>query len=93
MLAMRTLQDAFPECSVGYSDHTPGITCPIAATALGATVVEKHFTLDRNMDGPDHAASIEPDELAAMVRGIRETELALGSGGQGTQARRSAATS
>ena len=80
LLAMRTLQDAFPECSVGYSDHTPGITCPIAATALGATVVEKHFTLDRNMDGPDHAASIEPDELAAMVRGIRETELALGSG-------------
>ena len=80
LLAMRTLQEAFPECSVGYSDHTQGITCPIAATALGATVVEKHFTLDRNMDGPDHAASIEPDELAAMVKSIREAEQALGSG-------------
>ena len=80
LLAMQTLQQKFPECSVGYSDHTPGITCPIAATTLGATVVEKHFTLDRNMDGPDHAASIEPDELAAMVKAIRETELALGSG-------------
>jgi N,N'-diacetyllegionaminate synthase len=80
LLAMRTLQEAFPECGVGYSDHTAGITCPMAAAALGATVVEKHFTLDRNMDGPDHAASIEPDELAAMVRFIRETEQALGSG-------------
>lgn len=80
LLAMKTLREIFPDCAVGYSDHTAGISCPIAATALGATVVEKHFTLDRNMDGPDHAASIEPDELTAMVSGIREIELALGDG-------------
>lgn len=63
---------------VGYSDHTLGITVAIAAVARGATVIEKHFTLDRNRPGPDHAASLEPDELAAMVRGIREVEVALG---------------
>lgn len=64
--------------AVGYSDHTLGIEVPIAAAALGATVVEKHFTLDRTMEGPDHAASLEPEELAAMVRGIRGVEKALG---------------
>lgn len=63
---------------VGYSDHTLGITVAIAAVARGATVIEKHFTLDRNRPGPDHAASLEPDELAAMVRGIRDVETALG---------------
>lgn len=65
---------------VGYSDHTQGIEVPIAATALGATVIEKHFTLDKNMDGPDHRASLEPDELQAMVMAIRNIELALGNG-------------
>lgn len=64
---------------VGYSDHTRGIEVPIAAVALGATVIEKHFTLDRNMSGPDHKASLEPDELKAMVSAIRNIEKALGS--------------
>jgi len=64
---------------VGYSDHTLGIEIPIAAVALGAAVIEKHFTLDRNMEGPDHEASLEPDELKAMVRAIRNVEKALGS--------------
>ena len=64
----------------GYSDHTEGIEIPIAAVALGATVIEKHFTLDKNMEGPDHKASIEPYELKAMVRAIRNIEQALGSG-------------
>ena len=64
----------------GYSDHTAGIEIPVAATALGARVIEKHFTLDRNMPGPDHKASLEPDELAAMTRGIRAVEIALGDG-------------
>lgn len=66
--------------SVGYSDHTPGIEVPIAAVALGATVIEKHFTLDRNLPGPDHQASLEPDELKAMVQGIRNIETAMGDG-------------
>ena len=66
---------------VGYSDHTIGIEVPIAAVALGAQVIEKHFTLDRNLPGPDHAASLEPNELAAMVKGIRNIEKAIrGSG-------------
>lgn len=69
--------------SVGYSDHTQGIEVPIAAAALGATVIEKHFTLDQKMEGPDHRASLEPEELAAMVRGIRNIEKALGSGEKG----------
>lgn len=64
---------------VGYSDHTKGIEVPIAAVAMGATVIEKHFTLDRNMEGPDHKASLEPDELKAMVDAIRNIEAALGS--------------
>lgn len=64
----------------GYSDHTQGIEVPIAAAALGASVIEKHFTLDKTMEGPDHKASLEPDELQAMVRAIRNIEGALGSG-------------
>lgn len=77
--AMQTMRDAF-ELDVGYSDHTKGIEIPIAAVAMGATVIEKHFTLDRNMEGPDHKASLEPEELATMVKGIRNVEKALGSG-------------
>lgn len=65
---------------VGYSDHTMGIEVPIAAVAMGATVIEKHFTLDRRMDGPDHAASLEPKELKEMVSCIRNIEMALGDG-------------
>lgn len=64
----------------GYSDHTKGIEIPIAATALGATIIEKHFTLDKNMEGPDHKASLEPDELKLMVESIRNIEKALGNG-------------
>jgi len=76
--AMLTIQE---KCDVliGYSDHTVGIEVPIAAVALGATVIEKHFTLDRNMEGPDHKASLEPNELKAMVGAIRNIEKALGS--------------
>ena len=66
--------------NVGYSDHTLGIEVPIAAVALGATVIEKHFTLDRTMEGPDHAASLEPDALKQMVKGIRNIEKAMGNG-------------
>ena len=66
--------------SVGYSDHTRGIEVPIAAAALGAVIIEKHFTLDRNMEGPDHRASLEPKELEQMVEAIRHIEEALGSG-------------
>jgi N-acetylneuraminate synthase/N,N'-diacetyllegionaminate synthase len=66
---------------VGYSDHTLGIDIPIAAVALGACVIEKHFTLDRTLSGPDHAASLEPDELKAMVKGIRNVEKAIGGSG------------
>ncbi len=74
---MATLRAAF-DLPVGYSDHTRGIVVPIAAAALGAVVIEKHFTMDRSLPGPDHKASLEPRELAAMVSGIREVELALG---------------
>ena len=77
--AMCVIRDAFG-VSVGYSDHTLGIEVPIAATALGATVIEKHLTLDRNMPGPDHKASLMPDEFALMVEGIRNIELAMGDG-------------
>ena len=76
--AMQTMRDAFG-LEVGYSDHTKGIEVPIAAVALGASAIEKHFTLDRNMEGPDHKASLEPHELAAMVSSIRNIEKALGS--------------
>jgi N,N'-diacetyllegionaminate synthase len=76
--AMHTLADALG-LPVGYSDHTNSIAVPIAAVALGACVIEKHFTLDRSMEGPDHRASLEPDELAQMVAAIRVVEAALGS--------------
>jgi N-acetylneuraminate synthase len=76
--AMGTLQQAFG-LPVGYSDHTPGIAIPVAAVAMGARMIEKHFTLDRNLPGPDHKASLEPDELKKMVQSIREVGLALGS--------------
>lgn len=77
--AMVSIREAFG-VAVGYSDHTPGIEVPIAAVALGATVIEKHLTLDRNLPGPDHKASLEPEEFAAMVRAIRNIEQALGDG-------------
>lgn len=77
--AMKTIRDAFGY-PVGYSDHTQGIEIALAAAALGAVVIEKHFTLDRSLPGPDHKASLEPDELKAMINGIRKIELALGSG-------------
>jgi N,N'-diacetyllegionaminate synthase len=70
------------DVAVGYSDHTMGIEVPIAAVALGATIIEKHFTLDRNMPGPDHPASLEPDELKAMVSAIRNIELAISGDGE-----------
>ncbi|HAS8523963.1 TPA: N-acetylneuraminate synthase [Vibrio vulnificus] len=76
--AMDTLGKAF-DLPAGYSDHSEGITIPIAAVARGAVLIEKHFTLDKNMEGPDHKASLEPDELTAMVKAIRQVELALGS--------------
>lgn len=78
--AMQTIQAAFPGIKIGYSDHTVGIEVPIAAVAMGATVIEKHFTLDKNMEGPDHKASLEPNELKAMVAAIRNIEKALGTG-------------
>ncbi len=77
--AMETMRREFG-LPVGYSDHTEGIEIPVAAVALGACVIEKHFTLDRGMEGPDHRASLEPDELAQMVREIRNVEAALGDG-------------
>lgn len=76
--AMQTLHETFG-LKVGYSDHTKGIEVPIAAVAMGATIIEKHFTLDRNLPGPDHKASLEPMELKQMVDNIRHIELALGS--------------
>jgi len=75
--AMQTIKEHFG-VAVGYSDHTLGIEVPIAAAALGATVIEKHFTLDKTMEGPDHKASLEPDELLAMVSCIRNIEKAMG---------------
>lgn len=77
--AMLTIKERLG-VGVGYSDHTRGIEIPIAAAALGAEVIEKHFTLDKKMEGPDHKASLEPDELQAMVKAIRNIELALGDG-------------
>lgn len=77
--AMCTLRDAF-KCSVGYSDHTMGTEVPVAAVAMGAEIIEKHFTLDKNMEGPDHKASLEPAELKLMVQQIRNIEVALGDG-------------
>ena len=80
LLAMLHIQKELG-VKVGYSDHTLGIEVPIAAVALGACVIEKHFTLDRNLPGPDHAASLEPDELKAMVRAIRNIEMAISGSG------------
>lgn len=77
--AMITLENAF-KLPVGYSDHTIGIEIPIAAVAMGAKVIEKHFTLDKNMEGPDHRASLEPNELKEMVNSIRNIEKAFGNG-------------
>mgnify|MGYP000745251638 FL=1 len=76
--AMQTIQNKF-DVAVGYSDHTLGIEVDIAAVAMGATIIEKHFTLDKTMDGPDHKSSISPEELKAMVSSIRNIEKALGS--------------
>lgn len=80
LLAMNQIAKEL-EVKVGYSDHTLGIEVPIAAVALGACVIEKHFTLDRNLPGPDHAASLEPDELKAMVQAIRNIEKAISGSG------------
>lgn len=77
--AMLTIRDHF-DVEVGYSDHTQGIEVPIAAVAMGACVIEKHFTLDQNMEGPDHKASLEPHEFKAMVAAIRNVSQALGDG-------------
>lgn len=79
LCAINTIKQAF-KVNVGYSDHTIGIEIPIAAVALGATIIEKHFTLDRNMEGPDHKASLEPNELKQMITAIRNIEDALGDG-------------
>lgn len=77
--AMLAIRDAFG-VKIGYSDHTLGTEVSVAAVAMGATVIEKHFTLDRNLTGPDHKASLEPEELKAMVQAIRNIEKALGNG-------------
>lgn len=80
--AMQTMAEAF-NLPVGYSDHTSGIAVSVAAVAMGAVIIEKHFTLDRSMEGPDHKASLEPDELKAMVQSIRDVEMAMGTGEKG----------
>ena len=77
--AMLTLKEEF-QTEVGYSDHTMGIEIPVAAVAMGATVIEKHFTLSRSMEGPDQKASLEPEELRSMISAIRNIELAMGDG-------------
>lgn len=77
--AMLTIRDTFG-VNPGYSDHTPGIEIPVAAVAMGAKIIEKHFTMDRSLPGPDHKASLEPDELTEMVKMIRNVEKALGNG-------------
>ncbi|KJU81365.1 N-acetylneuraminate synthase [Candidatus Magnetobacterium bavaricum] len=77
--AMHTIRDSF-NVKVGYSDHTLGIDVPIAAVALGAVLIEKHFTIDKTMFGPDHSASLDPDELSAMILSVRKIEKALGTG-------------
>lgn len=78
--AMLAIEKEF-EVKIGYSDHTLGIEVPVAAVALGATIIEKHFTLDKTMEGPDHAASLEPSELIAMCKAIRNIELAMSGNG------------
>lgn len=77
--AMTTLEETF-HCPIGFSDHTEGLSVPIAAAALGAAIIEKHFTIDRNLPGPDHKASLSPSELKELVIGIRSVEAALGDG-------------
>lgn len=77
--AMITMQEKF-QVPVGYSDHTKGIAIPLAAVGMGATIIEKHFTIDRTLPGPDHVASLEPDELKCMIDSIRQIELAMGNG-------------
>lgn len=79
--AMQAIRDSL-HVPVGYSDHTQGIEVAVAAVAMGAEIIEKHFTLDRNMEGPDHKASLEPDELALMVRSVRNIEKAIGTSGK-----------
>jgi N,N'-diacetyllegionaminate synthase len=76
---MATIGRAF-NVNIGYSDHTVGIEVPIAAVAMGASIIEKHFTLDRSMPGPDHKASLEPEELTRMINSIRNVEIAIGDG-------------
>jgi sialic acid synthase SpsE len=78
--ARQTVAKAFPGCVMGYSDHSEGIHASLAAIALGARIIEKHFTLDKNLPGPDHKASISVEELFTLVRQIRDIETALGSG-------------
>lgn len=80
--AMKTMMEAF-QCPIGYSDHTVGVAVPIAAVARGAAMIEKHFTLDRKLPGPDHAFALEPKELTLMVESIRDVEAALGSSRKG----------
>ena len=75
------LKKRYPKHLIGYSDHTLGIEVPTAAVAMGATVIEKHFTLDKKLSGPDHAASLEPDELIAMVKAIKNIEAAISGSG------------
>ncbi len=76
---IKTLKQKF-QVPVGFSDHTMEVSVPIGAVALGANIIEKHFTLDRKMEGPDHPYALEPEELETMVKGIRDIEIALGSG-------------
>ena len=78
--AMLTLMKEFPDCEIGYSDHTPGIEASVAAVALGATVIEKHLTLDKSLPGPDQAASLDPAEFKRLVQAIRNIEQAMGDG-------------
>jgi N,N'-diacetyllegionaminate synthase len=80
LYAMLTIKNEFTGIQIGYSDHTLGIEIPIAAVAMGAKIIEKHFTLDRTMEGPDHRASLEPDELKTMIGAIRNIEQAMGDG-------------
>ncbi len=75
---MNMIKAAFPEVTIGYSDHTSGIEVSIAAVALGAQIIEKHFTLDKGMEGPDHFASLVPNELGQLVKAIRNVEVSLG---------------
>lgn len=82
--AMLTLKNKFG-MKVGYSDHTQGIVIPIAAVSMGAEIIEKHFTLDKNMEGPDHKASLEPEELKEMISAIRKVEIAFGDGDKAPQ--------